>query len=252
MDKLIIIVLAVLIILYLTSAVKEHFDNTSNIQLKDLAAYECKHLGEEAKEINKLMSSCNAPNKGQGQRETINDKWQCVDNVNRKIFNDRERNLWCAAKDDKPFVSNLDFKVSPAPAPQNDNDIEATSKVSTIPIGMIQNDFDSLNKSRNQNMESQSVNFNGQLNTPTKPIPESPKPLAPASPDFPLNLSVASKEHFGSASEAETKIKSPSNFVNDINTDVIASGMLNKYDLFRPPYLEGVDASIRRIYSEVQ
>jgi hypothetical protein len=222
----------------LTSAVKEHFDNTSNIQLKDLAAYECKHLGEEAKEINKYMSSCNAPNKGQGQRETINDKWQCVDNVNRKIFNDRERDLWCAAKDDKPFVSNLDFKVSPVPAPQNDNDIEATSKVSTIPIGMIQNDFDSLNKAR-QNLPDP-VNFNGKIN----------KPLAPASPDFPLNLSVTSKEHFGSESEA--KSKSPSNFVNDINTEVVASGMLNKYNLFRPPYLEGVDASISRLYSEVQ
>jgi len=218
MDKLIIIVLVVLALLYLLSSIREHFDNTSNIQLKDLAAYQCKHLTEEEKKIQVYMESCNSPNKADGRREEINDKRQCVDNNNRKIFNDRERDLWCAAKDDKPFVSPVDMKVSPNPVPDNDHDIEATNKITTLPIDMIQNDFDSLNNPRS-----------GQEKV------EAPKPLAPASPTMPISLT-----------------ESVSNFPNQINTVVRASGMLNKYDLLNPPYLQGVDSGISMLYSEVQ
>jgi len=224
MDKLIIIVLVVFALLYLLSSIKEHFDNTSNIQLKDLAAYQCKHLTEEEKKIQVYMESCNSPNKAGGTREEINDKRQCVDNNNRKIFNDRDRDLWCAAKDDKPFVSPVNMKVSPNPVPDNDHDIEATNKITTLPINMIQNDFDSLNNPRSS---QEKVVDDQQL--------EDPKPLAPATPTMPISLT-----------------ESVSNFPNQINTVVRASGMLNKYDLLKPPYLQGVDSGISMLYSEVQ
>jgi len=50
----------------------------------------------------------------------------------------------------------------------------------------------------------------------------------------------------------ESETKTVSNFPNEVNTELAASGHLNKYDLLNPPYLNGIDASIDHIYSEIQ
>ena len=264
MNTFILLIGLALLFIVLYRSTTEHFDNSSNIPLTDLAAYQCDYLTNEAKKIDVFMDSCNAPNRGEGQRETINDKWACVDNVNRQIFNDRERNLWCTAKDNKPFVSTMNMTVTGNSEPTNDHDINAVYDVVPFPQNMVQTDFSSLNKPNRTMSESDQVNFNGQFNQPIRPnvvATESNSVPVPAS-----NVSI--KEHFDVSIEGEVDSKhvsyseflaqtmgsnlaTISNFNNNVNTETYAHGMLNKYELLNPPLGTGIDASINHLYAKI-
>jgi len=256
---LILIGLALLFIIFNRSSIMEKFDNSSNIQLTDLATYQCNYLGEEAKKIDVFMDSCNAPNRGEGQRETINNKWACVDNVNRKIFNDREKNLWCTAKDNKPFVSTMNMTITGNSEPTNDHDINAVYNVVPFPTNMNQDDFPSLNKANRTfseggepstlKGESDKVNFNGQLN-----VPISSKIDTRDNSDVFIEGTEQSKQLTYNQFVEQTmepNLDTMPNFINNVNVETRAHGMLNKYELLGPPFSTGFDASINHLYATI-
>ena len=222
MNTLIILAIAALVLFLLfNSSNKEHFDNTTKLAWTDLAASQCSQLTEESNKIDKLMDSCNVPDKGEGQRAKINDKRNCVDNVNRQINNDRDRNLWCAAKDSKPFVSSSSMDVAGKGVPADSHEIPSVYDFKPFPKNVVQSDFSSLNNERSEVPHTAIVT-----------VPVSSETM-PTNEQLTVNPEVTP------------------NFEVNVNTEVNAIGMLDKYSLLKPPFLEGVDASVKHSFASL-
>lgn len=102
MDKSVIIILIILVCICLSmnsnnDTVSENFTVPVGSQWQQISQNQCDYLKERIVDPQRLMDeNCDIPDTIK-ERDAINHGVTCLNNVNRKIFNDREQKSWCAA-----------------------------------------------------------------------------------------------------------------------------------------------------------
>ncbi len=117
MDLVLIVILLVLFWLISNPAKKDEIENFgmyNAVSWKELASTQCKELNEESKEIEEMLKVCNEKDDGKKNgRQNLNNKLSCRDAESRSIFNTKEKDIWCAASEDKASVDASIMGVQP-------------------------------------------------------------------------------------------------------------------------------------------
>ena len=246
--KIIVIIIIVALFLLFKSYIIENFNNADKFTWTDIATTQCNALTEEAKVIDTYMDSCNNTNPT-GQRQRLNDKWACVDNVNREINNTREKNLWCKAKDNQSYISELSMNITGNPISGNPHDLKSAFDFAPFEAGIADTDFYSLDK-ENKSVINSNADLVESILSPISTVSTSTPIISSSS-----SSSIASTNDLTNITNSDVlsstiSLKEHFDFDN-VNSIIRASGDIEKYRLLNAPFLDGNDESEKHLFASI-